>query len=555
MQDAGPRQRAVGECRRRRTTSTNGGASRPLRPVPSSSRHLPRLLLRVVLAFALAATGAPLLAQAPAPGGEGGAGTAAAHARVGAEQLELEDPVAAWHAFRCAVALGADAADCHVGLGRTHLMLGRSAHALAYAELALRLAPDDAAGMALCVRALIRARQFDDAVRRAGSFVANARSADPELLAARASALFRVQRTDDAAAAYRRVVAATPLHAEAHLRLGSGLLAPCTVTIPVELERAAAALAADDLEAAIPLLRAVLAREPGHPIAHRLLGETLFAQKTAASMAASDAAFAALDAALPQPDVRGLPVAQFLPAYRELSPSRRRVVDRTMAMFGRHLGRLVAVGARHDLLRELERTTDATERANLRGKRTFDGRVWDDVRGVGGVQAATGIEALDDAAAFGFDTLAHEVAHQVHYFALTPLQRARIRSLYHAAVAAGRCLDYYAASNEAEYFGQGVEAFACLAKRPGGETTHGHTRFELLRVDPDLHAFVAGVVDFDPLAPGPRREPLLDAAVGVALRVGRPDDALIAARLLAAGPRRDRLVEQAERALAAARCH
>ena len=231
------------------------------------------------------------------------------------------------------------------------------------------------------------------------------------------------------------------------------------------------------------LLRAVLRREPLHPIAHRLLGETVFAQRTAMGMAASDPAFLALAAAMPKPDVRGLPVAEFVRAYPTLSPTRRVVVERTAAMFGSQLGRLCAVGCRHDLLGELERTTDESARANLRGRRTFDGRVWDDVRGVGGAKAATGMEALDDAATFGFDTLAHEVAHQVHYLAFTPLQKARIRSLYQRALSEGRCLDYYAASNEAEYFGQGVEAFASLAKRPGGETTHGHTRFELYAVD------------------------------------------------------------------------
>jgi hypothetical protein len=163
------------------------------------------------------------------------------------------------------------------------------------------------------------------------------------------------------------------------------------------------------------------------------------------------------------------------------------------------------------------------------------------VRGVGGLVAATGIEALDEAASFGFDTFAHEVAHQVHFFAFTPLQRARIRALYKQAMAQNRCLDFYAASNEAEYFGQGVEAFVSLAKRPGAETTHGHTRFELLRLDPDLHTFVAELVDHDPLAAPGRREHVLAAAIAVALRCGRLDDAETALSMMMPGPRRDEL--------------
>jgi tetratricopeptide (TPR) repeat protein len=473
----------------------------------------------------------------------------------GLELLDLEDPVGAWEAFRRAAREGADPHTCLVGLGRTHLMLGQSAFAVAYAEASLKHDPNSQDAMALRIRSLIRARRFDDAVASASRFLLRVAEPNAELQAARASSLFRVQRIDDAAVGYRKVVAKDPLHAEGHLRLGSGLLPPCVVVCEPQLARAVHDLAAGERDRAIELLRAVLAEAPDHPIAHRLLGETLFAQKAATSMAATDPVFMALAVALPRPEVRGLPIAQFVPGYAKLSPARRAIVDRTAAMVQKQQPKQIALGGRHDLLQELERTTDAEARANLRGKRTFDGRVWDDVRGVGGVQAATGIEALDDAVAFGFDTLAHEVAHQVHYYTFTPLQRARIRALYDLAVLEGRCLDYYAASNEAEYFGQGVEAFASFGKRPGGETTHGHTRFELLRTDTDLHRFLESVVDHDPLALPVVRERVLEAAVAVALRCGRAADAKVAAGLMAPSATRDRLVAEAERALASVRCH
>src|SRR5690606_33068326 len=138
--------------------------------------------------------------------------------------------------------------------------------------------------------------------------------------------------------------------------------------------------------------------------------------------------------------------------------------------------------------------------------------------------------------AFGFDTLAHEIAHQVHLhgFGRRSIEM-RIRELYGRAVAEGRCLDYYAATNHAEYFGQGVEAFVSLAKRPTLEATHGHTRFELLRTDPALHDLIASLVDYDPL--DARRDParrtaLLAAAVEAALRSGRAADAVTAAELV-----------------------
>jgi len=494
-----------------------------------------------------------LVAQAAPPA----TGTASTPAwlRHGQQLLEAEDPLGAWAAFRAGLRAGDDRIDGQVGLGRAHLMLGQSRYAIAYGQAALAEDPAHQDGMALLVRSLIRAREFDAAVQHSDRYLLLVRDAGSELLAARGSALFRVQRIEDAALAYRRVVALDPLQAEAHLRLGSGLLPPTVVEVTPGLRDAVAALAAGDRGRAVERLRSVLRAEPMHPIAHRLLGETLFAQRTATGLTAVDPAFLQFAAALPRPNVQHLPIAEFVPGYAKLSSSRRAVVDRTAAMFGSHLGKLVAIGGRHDLLGELERTTDAEARANLRGRRTFDGRVWDDVRGVGGPQAATGIEALDDAATFGFDTFAHEVAHQVHYYAFTPLLRARIRSLYQAAIAEGRCLDYYAASNEAEYFGQGVEAFASLCKRPGGETTHGHTRFELYAVDRALHDFVASVVDFDPLAQPELRERLLAAAVAVALRCGRDGDAEVAAGMMSPGAERDRLLREAAKARAASRCH
>ncbi len=466
----------------------------------------------------------------------------------GSALLDAEDPVRAWQAFIVATAIGPTAVDRSIGLGHSHLMLGHSKFATAYGEHAVAAAPGRQDAMALTIRALIRGREFDEAVRRSRAFTTRVTVLSPELLAARGSALFRVQRTSDSAKAYRQTVLLDQHHAEAHLRLGSGLLDPVKVVIPAELRLAVGALAAGERARAIELMERVLRKQPGHPIAHRLLGETLYAKRTAQSMALQDEAFLALRKAMPQPDTRGLPVAEFVAGYEALSPQRRMIVDRTAALFRKQLSKLVTVGGRHDLLAELERTTDAKARANLRGRRTFDGRVWDDVRGVGGMQAATGIEALDEAATFGFDTFAHEVAHQVHFYTFSPLQRVQVRSLYRAAMQQRCCLDYYAASNEAEYFGQGVEAFVNLAKRPGGETTHGHTRFELLRIDPMLHEFIATLVSFDPLADPKHREVLLAASVAVAIRCGRCDDAVVAAEMMSPGANRQDLLMDAHEA-------
>ena len=502
----------------------------------------PRSLARVAACLLAAAAAA----QQPAPAAEVSLGRLRpAWLDEGARLLSAEDPLAAWRVFRAARPGGGELVERSLGLGRSSLMLGRARDAVTQAERSLKAAPDRPDAMALTVRSLIRARRFDDALRRSHRYLARAAAPTADLLAARGSSLFRVQRTSDAGAVYQRVVSLDPGHAEGHLRLGSGLLDPVVVDVPDGLRAAARSIASGATDRAIAQLHRVLEEHPAHPIAHRLLGETLFGQRTAACMAMRDEAFGNIVARATSPETSELRIAEFVPAYRALSERRQRVVQRTAALFGSRLDKLIRVGGRHDLLTELERTTDAASREGLRGRRTFDGRVWDDVRGVGGLRAATGVEALDEAAVFGFDTFAHEVAHQVHFFTFTPLERAKLRALYKAAMTEDRCLDYYAASNEAEYFGQGVEAFVSLAKRPGNETTHGHTRWELQRVDPELCAFIAELVDFDPLQDAAQRGALLEAAAEAALRCGRPADGLVAAGMMSPGTARRRLTAAA----------
>jgi tetratricopeptide (TPR) repeat protein len=513
----------------------------------------PHQILNALL-VALCVAGGSATAQAPAAPGAGPGSVrsvdAAALVARAEDQLRREDPLGARASFRALREIEPEGVAAWVGLGRVELLLGRPEVALGYADRALDLDESDDAATALRIRALIRARRFQDAVTYSARASSQPRSG-VEVLAAHASALFRTQQNDDARACYEQVVAREPLHAEAHLRLGSGLLPPSNAVVSPALARAIRTLRAGQLVAARDDLVGVLRAEPHHPIAHRLLGETLYRLRAEDCLASKSAAFRRVREQSRGPDPDLAVVAAFVPGFDALPPARAEAVLRALGLFGSRLPTLVRKGGSHELLAEEIRTTDSPARASLRGRRTFDGRVWDDVRGIGGLRAATGIEALDEAATFGFDTLAHEVAHQVH---LHGFERrsigVRIRAAFDRAIEEGRCLDYYAASNYAEYFGQGVEAFHCLVKRPSAEATHGHTRFELLRVDPALHDLIAELVDFDPLARGREgREELLATCVEAALAVGRVEDALTAVEMLATGPVRAAL-EERTRALA-----
>jgi len=103
--------------------------------------------------------------------------------------------------------------------------------------------------------------------------------------------------------------------------------------------------------------------------------------------------------------------------------------------------------------------------------------------------AVSGIEYLDQAVRGGFNTIAHEFAHQVHIAALGKREIRKIHKLYESARRANRTLDYYAAANEYEYFAQGYEAFISKLKRPSAGVTGRHTSDELAGRDPELYNF------------------------------------------------------------------
>ena len=178
---------------------------------------------------------------------------------------------------------------------------------------------------------------------------------------------------------------------------------------------------------------------------------------------------------------------QLFPDYRSLTKRQQMVIDRAVAPLGQFLPRLVAGNARHYLLPFDRRMSDTPEAEHAGAKKTFDGRFYSSVRGVGGRITVSGIEYVEMAARRGANIIAHEFAHQVHIVALGVDDVRLVRRLYERAVREGRTLDFYAAADEYEYFAQGYEAFISSIKRPGASVTARHTRRELSGRDPQLY--------------------------------------------------------------------
>jgi hypothetical protein len=115
-----------------------------------------------------------------------------------------------------------------------------------------------------------------------------------------------------------------------------------------------------------------------------------------------------------------------------------------------------------------KKMTDLPQFAALKGTNTFDGRLWDNVRGSGGMRAPDGSFAIGvpeenltaiagavDGYGPGYSVGMHEFTHAVHDEGLTAAQKTKITQLYAARQAAGGpWTEAYGSSNEHEYFAQ-----------------------------------------------------------------------------------------------------
>jgi len=392
--------------------------------------------------------------------------------------------------------------EARAGLGEVYLLRARPEEALIHAERALEGVRSGRreTGRTWRVKALalLELRRFSTALDAARRAVALAPD-DPRCAEVHASVCFRSGRMAEASASYLRATELDPRTEEAGLRLGNGFAPDIHAQKPWrdgaeagDFRAALAAWDAGDLVRAEATFRALVRLDP---TAYKYrLGVGLCRVSIRRSR---EAAFggdpAALYARLPAPALAGL--ASVVHGADALPPLELHVVRVATAPARPLFDAMLAARASHDLLRLDEDVTDAEHRRDLMGKRTFDGRWYAHLRAVAGPHGATGVEKLREAAEFAFNTFAHEFGHQVHRFGLSTAQQEEVTAMYKAALASGACLDYYAASNEDEYFAQVYEAFVSPAKRGCLPETARHTRDELARRDPRMFAFLRRVLD------------------------------------------------------------
>jgi cytochrome c-type biogenesis protein CcmH/NrfG len=390
-------------------------------------------------------------------------------------------------------------AAARAGLAEAFLFEARGEESLAETDLGLALPAGRLEPELWRVRslALVELRRYAEAREAAGRATALA-PGDARAWEALARAAFHECDMDASRRAYVRAAELEPYSEEANQRLGNGF-AEETLGRSWEKEAAGEAFRhallrwqAGQLETARDGF-GELARAFPTVFKFRLGLGSVLAERRRQHEAWGGARARDLYGLLPAPEVPEL--TRVLPDYPRLSRREQHVVRVVTAPLRPWWPALIRAGATHDLMSVTENLGDREPREGLRGRLTFDGRCYDHVRGVGGLNAATGVEKLDEGADLAFQTLAHEIAHQVLTYALPAELAARVKVLYALAAAEGRFLDYYAASNVDEYFAQGYEALISHVKRGCLKETQRHTRAELRARDPAFFAFLMETFD------------------------------------------------------------
>ena len=172
-----------------------------------------------------------------------------------------------------------------------------------------------------------------------------------------------------------------------------------------------------------------------------------------------------------------------------------------------------------DVIPHDKQLTDLPEYAHLKGTKTFDGRVWDTVRGIqtdiaGVHRFAIAEEDLitvpGKAASYGTGFLAaHEGGHALQASSLTPAQITTLTTLYTTRLAASGAITpttpasdktamwlnpaWYSAANKEEYFGNSVAAYLGHPYTNGDADQMMYNRSWLQTNDPGMYALLQSV--------------------------------------------------------------
>jgi len=262
--------------------------------------------------------------------------------------------------------------------------------------------------------------------------------------------------------------------------------------IPALLGKGAIAYQMKDYDGAMDWFQGILSYNPDYGMAHYGMAQSLLRKKDKINIrfAKIEKAFAAKDAPEP-PFLRNVFIN-----YKDLDPDLQKIIRMSVKPLRAFLQVDKEKGGTFYITPFHKRQSEVPGMANLKGQRTFDLRLWDDVKGLGGRNALSGEDWERDVKYLRFNVVAHEFAHQIHRMLPAEIQK-EIDRLYAKAKAERKTLDFYSDQNVMEYFAVGVEAYVSEEKLADQKIAYGHVRKELLERDPDLYKLIERLDSMD----------------------------------------------------------
>ncbi len=391
---------------------------------------------------------------------------------LGDAEYQLRDYDGALSDLTTALALSGPDPDLLMSAGETLIRLGRTDEAIDAAELAVKIAPYHERAHYYLGNGYARKNYTQLFAAYPGAF---ADSAGTAALHA-ADSLLAAGHPEEARAGYRAVAGAHPGWADVWTRLGS----------------------MDWDEGRYEDARAEFGRSladcPEYGRAHNGMAKALEAERLEIEvhLPGYETAFAAA----PMPDVPG--IETFVENWKSLSPRHRKRVALSIAPWKRFIPVLVASGETYYIKPLYELLSETPGQEVLRDQRiSYDSRLWDDVRGCGGYHTVTGVEDVERTVHDRYNTVLHELTHQVH--GVLPAERKRaIQELYRRAKerddkTGDAFLSRYAGGSVWEYFAEGANSYE--SPRRDDYDTRDIVKERLQEKDPDLERLVVEIMN------------------------------------------------------------
>jgi len=341
-------------------------------------------------------------------------------------------------------------------------------------------------------------RDFDGSLRYLEDSLKAQRTADA--LEALNETLIRLGRTEDAIAAAEEAVKLNPYHELAHYQLGNGYTRRnYTQMAAQEGEKFAAAMklvrsasdafeqgrfeaARDDCFAALQLI-------PDLGRAHAILARTLEGQRFRIDVHRAD--YERRFDAAPLPKIEA--IERYVANWSSLTARHQKRVALSLAPWKAYIPVLAEGGATLYIKPMYMLLSQVPNQQSLKDQRIdYDSRLWDDVRGAGGFYTVTGVEDVERTIFDRYNTVLHELTHQVQGVLPADKDR-RIEALYQKAKARDSqehmaFLSRYAGGSVWEYFAEGANS--ADSPRRDRYDPREIVRERLVALDPDLLTLV-----------------------------------------------------------------